>query len=250
MSGLSGLSNHWRERSFLIWAAVGFLPLAIVAFPPVGQQRVRLAPSRNRPTKVLGRRKGRPDVAIARPDRASRMNRAPPGKPEAPALQLAFGAETWRDAEPTWSVGRHTRRASGSRSRAQADLPQSSDPRAIEGAVRRACRWPIAGISGAPAVLRWRETDCGVPKSDPLLCNREERTPSTMAISSNSRRHALSVHPAIRPPSTRTSEPVVKEEASDSSHTTVLATSCGWPRRPMGTWATSLARALAGSGRP
>jgi hypothetical protein len=31
MSGLAGLSNHWRERSFLIWAAVGFL--GIGAFP-------------------------------------------------------------------------------------------------------------------------------------------------------------------------------------------------------------------------
>src|SRR5215471_9759397 len=29
MSGLSGLSNHRRERSFLIWAAVGFFALAI-----------------------------------------------------------------------------------------------------------------------------------------------------------------------------------------------------------------------------
>src|SRR6476660_8159740 len=29
MSGLSGLSNHCRERSFLIWAAVGFLWLGI-----------------------------------------------------------------------------------------------------------------------------------------------------------------------------------------------------------------------------
>src|SRR5262249_7698764 len=29
MSGLSGLSNHCRERSFLIWAAVGFFALAI-----------------------------------------------------------------------------------------------------------------------------------------------------------------------------------------------------------------------------
>src|SRR5215475_11862429 len=29
MSGLSGLSNHCRERSFLIWAVVGFFALAI-----------------------------------------------------------------------------------------------------------------------------------------------------------------------------------------------------------------------------
>src|SRR5262244_2044404 len=29
MSGLSGLSNHCRERSFLIWATVGFFALAI-----------------------------------------------------------------------------------------------------------------------------------------------------------------------------------------------------------------------------
>src|SRR5262245_25647034 len=56
--------------------------------------------------------------------------------------------------------------------------------------------------------------------------------------------------PAIKPPSTSTSEPVVKEEASDSSHTTVLATSCGWPSRPVGICALSLAIALVGSGRP
>ena len=34
MSGLSGLSNHCRERSFLIWAAVGFFPLAIGVSSP------------------------------------------------------------------------------------------------------------------------------------------------------------------------------------------------------------------------
>src|SRR5436190_15522841 len=34
MSGLSGLSNHCRERSFLIWAAVGFFPLGIGVSSP------------------------------------------------------------------------------------------------------------------------------------------------------------------------------------------------------------------------
>src|SRR5436190_1992618 len=34
MSGLSGLSNHCRERSFLIWAAVGFFPLCIGVSSP------------------------------------------------------------------------------------------------------------------------------------------------------------------------------------------------------------------------
>src|SRR5512145_2829787 len=29
MSGLAGLSNHWRERSFLIWAAVVFLGMGV-----------------------------------------------------------------------------------------------------------------------------------------------------------------------------------------------------------------------------
>src|SRR5262249_40391469 len=61
--------------------------------------------------------------------------------------------------------------------------------------------------------------------------------------------HMYANHPAINPPSTNTSEPVVNEEALERSQTTVLATSEGWPRRPMGIWAWSLARALAGSGR-
>src|SRR5262252_7331380 len=56
--------------------------------------------------------------------------------------------------------------------------------------------------------------------------------------------HPRIAHPAIRPPSTRTSDPVVKEEAADKSHTTVSATSRGWPRRPTGICACSLARAL------
>jgi hypothetical protein len=29
MSGLSGLSNHLRERSFLIWEAVGFFVMSV-----------------------------------------------------------------------------------------------------------------------------------------------------------------------------------------------------------------------------
>src|SRR5262249_53456270 len=58
------------------------------------------------------------------------------------------------------------------------------------------------------------------------------------------------LQPAIRPPSTRTSEPVVNDEAGDSSQTTAAATSCGLPRRPIGICACSLALALSGSGRP
>src|SRR5262249_32787819 len=56
--------------------------------------------------------------------------------------------------------------------------------------------------------------------------------------------------PAIKPPSTSTSEPVVKEDASDSSQTTASATSRGCPSRPSGICALSLAMARSGSGRP
>jgi hypothetical protein len=41
MSGLSGLSNHWRERSFLIWAALGFFPLAMGSPPDCLGARLR-----------------------------------------------------------------------------------------------------------------------------------------------------------------------------------------------------------------
>src|SRR5262245_54133281 len=48
MSGLSGLSNHCRERSFLIWAAVGFFGLGI--------RLLHLAPRHSRsPTRSLAR---------------------------------------------------------------------------------------------------------------------------------------------------------------------------------------------------
>src|SRR3954447_18130952 len=69
MSGLSGVSNHCRERSFLIWAAVGFFPLAMWGFlgGSAGLLQVVSGEADDRLDKsVLGSRIGLPVVAIAR----------------------------------------------------------------------------------------------------------------------------------------------------------------------------------------